>query len=465
MLTVAIAVASVVPLWLTPVVPTTDGPAHLYNAWLLLHLDDPDLDARRLVEVNLLVPNWGSVGPLVPLLLVSPPAVAEKIDLSAIVALLVTGAALLAWRVRGDPVVVGASAGILAHGWLLAAGFTGFLASFGLALMVCALGMPLVTAPGGRRHRWATLALATAFALLFFVHLAGAVFAVAFWVLLCVGRWRGGLPARRALTRALVPLVPLALLLAVHGARGSERSRPEFRTGPAPGWSRLAELPTGLYWEAYAVSDRRIGMALVLLSLGLLAARATRPRGNGKAGFGEDDGAEGGGGRWLAIGAAGALLAFVVMPWAAGGGAFLTDRLVLAALLLPLPWASSAGLPARGLFRAGLVILLVGALAQRAAQYRLWGRVVSAVVERNGHLPEGRILVQPQAPPVAMAVNPLHHVWGRVGIDRRAFALDNYEAAMVGWFPVSFRPEAQALATAWREGGDAPRGAVILSLD
>ena len=44
-LTLATALLCVVPFWLAPVVPTTDGPAHLYNAWLLLHFDDPGLQA------------------------------------------------------------------------------------------------------------------------------------------------------------------------------------------------------------------------------------------------------------------------------------------------------------------------------------------------------------------------------------------------------------------------------------
>jgi hypothetical protein len=53
-----------VPFWLAPVVPTTDGPAHPYNALLLLHLDDTGLRAGRFLQVNAFVPNWGGVGPL-----------------------------------------------------------------------------------------------------------------------------------------------------------------------------------------------------------------------------------------------------------------------------------------------------------------------------------------------------------------------------------------------------------------
>ena len=194
-------------------------------------------------------------------------------------------------------------------------------------------------------------------------------------------------------------------------------------------------------------------MSLTLLTLALIVARATHP------------GRSVGGARWLARGAAGALVAYLVVPWAAGGGAFLTDRLVPLLFLLPLPWATSHGLPARSLLRTAFAVLLVGALAHRTAQYRYWGAVTSSVVRLNRDLPEGRILVQPPLPPLPMAVDPLRHVWGRVAIDRRALALDNYEAFLVGWFPLSFRPEGMALVSAWRDGGKLPPGAVAVRFE
>jgi hypothetical protein len=448
--TLAVAGLSAVPLWLAPVVPTTDGPSHLYNAWLLLHWGDPGLDAGRLLRVNAFVPNWGGVGPLVPLLAFLSPPVAEKVYLSAIVVALVLAAAALAARLGGDPILTGASAGVLAHGWLLPAGFTGFLASVALGLVLAAAGLGLLQAPPRPVHLRAVAALSLGFGLLFFLHLAGAVLAAGVWALLVVARVRGGLRPRRALAVGGPPLLLLGVLVVAHWADGAEREVPPFRKGPAPGWGRLVELGTGGYWEAYSVSDRPVGLALTVLTLGLVAARAKGRRPSG------------GGARWLALGAGAVLAVYLVVPWAAAGGAFLTDRLVPLLFLLPLPWATSAGLPARGLFRAALVVLLVGALAHRTAQYRYWGAVQSSVVALNHALPAGGVLVEPPLPPLPMAVDPLVHVWGRVGIDRRTLALDNYEALLVGWFPVSFRPAGRALAEAWRERGEAPPGARVL---
>jgi hypothetical protein len=87
------------------------------------------------------------------------------------------------------------------------------------------------------------------------------------------------------------------------------------------------------------------------------------------------------------------------------------------------------------------------------------------VVERSRDLPEERLLVQAPLPPMPMAVDPLHHVWGRVGIERRSMALDNYEAELVGWFPLSFRPAALALADEWHARGQIPPGAVVLRVE
>jgi hypothetical protein len=449
-LTLALAGLAAVPLWLASVVPTTDGPSHLYNAWLLLHWGDPGLGAGRLFRIDAFVPNWGGVGPLVPLLVFLSPPVAEKVYLSAIVAGLVLAAAALATRLGGDPILAGASAGVLAHGWLLPAGLTGFLASVALGIGLCAGGIGLLEPRPTPVRLRAVAALSLGFGVLFFLHLAGAILTAGVWVLLVVARSRSGLPLRRAVAVGAPPVLLLGALVVAHWAGGAGREVPPFRKGPAPGGERLLELATGAYWEAYSPGDRPVGTALTLLTLGLVAARATRRAPSE------------GGARWLALGAVALLVAYLVVPWAAGGGAFLTDRLVPPLFLLSLPWATSAGLPARGLFRTALVVLLVGALAQRTAQYRYWGAVQSSVVALNHGLPEGGVLVEPPPPPLPMAVDPLVHVWGRVAIDRRALALDDYEALLGGWFPVSFRPEGRALADAWHERGTVPPGARIL---
>jgi hypothetical protein len=448
----AVAAAAALPFWTCPLVPTQDGPAHLYNAWLVLHLGDPALGLGRFFALDPLAPNWGGVGPLAALLAVAPPAIAEKLLFSAIAIVTVLGAAALAGRLGGDAVLGSAVGAVLAHGWMTAMGFTGFQLALGLGWLACAwAARALDRDVGSRSVAFVSFRLSLAFGLLLFLHLAAAVCAAGLWaaMLLAVafrGRWR----------RAVVLAAPLAVLLALWGAHGvlsRANEAPPYRADPRGALGRLAELGAGTWLESYGPSDRPLGAALVVLVIGLAGLRGAR-RGRPAA----TDGATA-----LALAVPFVLVAYLFVPFAAGGGAYLTDRLVPLLLLLPLPWATSAGLPWRRALRSAAVVLAVAVLAQRAAQYRAAGRAVESVLALNRHVPRGALLVQPPSPGLALAsVDPLLHTWGRVAVEAGAVPLDDYEAALGGWFPVRYTAEGQAAALAWTRGGVAPPGAAVV---
>jgi hypothetical protein len=448
LLALIVAAASIVPFWTCAVVPTQDGPAHLYNAWLLVHFDDPALQAARYFRINLFVPNWGGVGPLVPLVRVASPAVAEKILFSLIALTVVMGSAALAARLGGDPVLAAAAAVPVAHGWLVAMGFTGFALGLGLGLLLCAWAVgrgPREPPPSETRT---ALLLTVGFVFLFFVHLAAAVLAAAITALL-IATANPGKPRRWAALG--LPFAALVLLLGAWAIESRGRPRPSYRDDPRGALGRLLELPTGAYWQSFAVEDRRLGVAVVVLVAGLVLARAT-------SGLRAPLAA-----RSLLVASAVVLVAYALVPFAASGGAFLTDRLVPLLLLLPLPWATSEGLPRRRELRAAALLLAVAVLAHRGAQYRRWGRVVEGLAALNrGHAP-GTLLVQPPWTDALLeGVDPLLHLWGRVAMETRAIPLDDYEAALVGLFPVSYTEEARALASAWMERRQAPAGAAVV---
>jgi len=449
LLTLLVAAAAVVPFWTCRVVPTKDGAAHLYNAWLLVHLDDPALQAGRFFRVNPFVPNWGGVGPLVPLLLIASPAVAEKLFFSLIAVVLVLGAAALTARLGGDPVLASATAVSIAHGWLVAMGFTGFVLGLGV-------GLGLGAWAAGRRVDAArsasitALALTAGFVLLFFLHLAAAAIAAAIAAVVLAARVETPRPPRR-LAALGVPFVTLAVLLAVHAGASRGRVGPAYRPDPRGAVGRLLELPTGAFWESYSVGDRGLGTAVVALVLGLALARATRRVPASRPA------------RALLLAWPVVLVAYMLVPFAAGGGAFLTDRLVPLLLLLPLPWATSDGLPQRRVLRGAALLLVAGVLAHRGAQYRSWGRTVGELVELNRGLAPGTLLVQPPwIRPGGVGVDPLSHLWGRVAIETRAVPLDDYEAALAGWFPIAYTDEGRALSAAWTSRGEIPPGAAVV---
>jgi hypothetical protein len=250
-------------------------------------------------------------------------------------------------RLGGDPLVAAASAGILAHGWLLAAGFTAFLASLGLGAAVCAAGVRLLESPD-RRVPWPrVVAVSLAFGLLFFVHLAGAVLAAGVWLLLCAARSRAGHSWWREVAVTAAPLVLSRFRAALGPAE--ERSTLRFEPSPAPrgaASSISGREPTGRPTPA-PTADRRVAHPA---HAGLLVARAARRRSVAGA-------------RWLARGAAGASSP----TWSSPGRreAEPSQRSPVPLLFLPLLWATSHGLPARGLLRTAFAVLLVGALAHR----------------------------------------------------------------------------------------------------
>ena len=83
-------VLHVLPLWIFTYFPSQDGPAHIYNAYVLKVFHDADEGAlmRQYYQLNLtLFPNWFTHAFLMLLMYVIPPLVAEKILLSLIVVL------------------------------------------------------------------------------------------------------------------------------------------------------------------------------------------------------------------------------------------------------------------------------------------------------------------------------------------------------------------------------------------
>src|ERR1051325_10961691 len=89
----ALALLQLVPIWSVHYLPTTDGPSHLYNAWVMRDLvgghrgpiaETFEIDWRP-------HPNWIETAALALLMTVLPPLVAEKLLVSAIVLLFAFG--------------------------------------------------------------------------------------------------------------------------------------------------------------------------------------------------------------------------------------------------------------------------------------------------------------------------------------------------------------------------------------
>jgi len=80
----------ILPIWIFTYFPSQDGPAHIYNAYVLKAFNDTEESAlmREYYKLNLtLFPNWFSHAFMMVLMYIVPPLVAEKLLLSTIIAL------------------------------------------------------------------------------------------------------------------------------------------------------------------------------------------------------------------------------------------------------------------------------------------------------------------------------------------------------------------------------------------
>jgi hypothetical protein len=407
---------------------------------------DAGLGLDRHFEIVPWTPNWGGVGPLVPLLWLLPPAAAEKLLLSLVLMLFVLGASRLVARSGGDGLIGAAVGGALAHGLVFVMGFSGYLLAVGA-------GFVLASAAAGRSlPTGALLACGAAFVALFAIHLLGALVAGALWLLVTAAPLLDREPIR-PLWRRASPVLVLLPLAGAQAAREIPPVFPPFRHDPRGAWDRALELLSGFHWQALADVDRVVGAGLTLLLLALLALR----RGRGVRAPAEA--------RALLLGAGAALAAFLVAPWSGGGGALLPERFVPLVFVLPLAYATSAEPPRRRLWRELALGVFACALILRAAQYREWGELVAGLERQRPDVAPGTLIVAAHRIDAGSVANPLFHVWARLAVAAGAVALDDYEAAMPrGLFPVRFRPA--TLELAWRSradvGGQPPSGVRVI---
>src|SRR5437763_3480563 len=84
---VAVALMHLVPVWRVRLVPTMDGPSHLYNAVVLGELAGRAPQFARVFTAHVQPTNWLGHAALFLAILIIPPLVAEKLLVSLIVLL------------------------------------------------------------------------------------------------------------------------------------------------------------------------------------------------------------------------------------------------------------------------------------------------------------------------------------------------------------------------------------------
>ena len=186
---VAVAALHLLPIWSVHLIPTVDGPSHVYNAVVLRELAAGSPEFSRVFVARLRPnPNWLGHALLFLFISVVPPLVAEKLLVSLIVLLFLAGC----WRLGGPYAFLAMP---LAFHLLLQMGFYNY--SLGVGLVLHAIASWLRDQSGWRPGAW--LLLCT------FAHplpAAAAIVFIAIAWLMTSRRWQ-----------RLLPLVAPALIL------------------------------------------------------------------------------------------------------------------------------------------------------------------------------------------------------------------------------------------------------------
>jgi hypothetical protein len=434
----ALALVTLLPLWTVRHLPTVDGPAHVYNAGILLHLATGDGDFPRFDEYYEInprpVPNWLSHAVLALLLTLFPSDVAEKLLVSGCVLLFLFGLRYLAASIDGgwrDASFLGFP---FVYHWPLQMGFYNFSISLGFFLFAAGFWWR-------RRHGLdlrRALALNGLLLLTWFSHILSLGLALASIGVL----WLVTLPTepfRRHLVHPAFLAPQLLLPLWYMGSR-SETSYAESWS-VAFAWDYLRHL--NVLWT-FGPEQFRFGTVVAVLFVLLVVLAFLR--GNLRAGeaaegrlrlrFDEVDG-------FLLL--AGILtVLFFVAPGAAAGGGLVQERLSLYPWLVLVPWLAARLRPGRWTGAAIAGFLLAAALWNTAYQTRWYRRldrettpylaglervppgtrVVALLFDRNGS---------------AARVSPFGHLIARTALAKGLVDWDNHGASTDS-FPIRFKP-------------------------
>lgn len=429
---IGLVALQLVPFWVVRRVPTTDGPSHVYNAWIELHLHDPrypqigrafELDRRPL-------PNWTAQAALAALLTVLPPTVAEKVFLSGAVLLLLV--AVRGWIGSVAPqrtwlAVLGVP---FALNWTLHFGFYSFCVGIAFYLLALGCWWRRRERPDGRLAVELTLLLL----LTYFSHILVLVLALfslgLLWLALLPRAVRAGRTGRHAIHLAILApqaILPLGFVLT--------------HRGPAP--EALADLPRRLgdllaLRALFTYGEPLLGVLLattfLVLASWTLLGRRERREGRWRRPVGEE-----GALLLLAVALAGVAL---LAPDAMSGGSLIAFRLTLFPFLVLLAWLAPPPLPGlRGAVLAIGAVLSLWNVADVGRAYRVLDREVEAKLAATGPIAPGTTVL-----PLYLdfgtrsVVGPFlfTHVVDRVAVEKGLVLLSNYEAAS-GLFPIRFR--------------------------
>jgi hypothetical protein len=428
-----LAVLYVLPFWTVRYLPTTDGPCHTYNAWVLRQYANVQQYPlfHQYYEIHAQpYPNWTGHAVMALLMFVVPPLVAEKLLVSGYVLLFLAGAWYLAGSVRPDERWPAFLAFFFPYNQLFQFGFYNFSISLGVFCFVLGFWWRHRERPDLRFAVGINLLLW----LCWFSHplsfgLALLAIAVLWLATLRPATWRRHL--RHLLI--LVPQLPLPLWYLRTQESETLAVTRSFRELRKYLWP-----PKVLF--SFSRLQLRLGewLAAILLILVVLTLwRQTLRREEGRC--------------WpvpreadaFLLLVACAVLLFFFAPEEMAGGTMVTNRLSLYPYLLLIPWLSPR--PGPRWKAAAVAFLALGALVNLGYLvhwYRVLGEEMRQFVAGLDPVrPNSRVLPLVFQRRLASGYTDVFgHATGYAALEKGLIDWNNYEATLT-YFPVRFRPD------------------------
>ncbi len=412
----ALAILYVLPFWVVRHVPTTDGPSHTYNAWVLRHYADVERYPlfQQYYEINPRpYPNWISHGAMALLMFAVPPVAAEKLLVSAYVLTFLAGAWYLAGAARPGERWLAFLAFPFAYHQLFQYGFYNFSISVALFLIILGYWWRHRERPG--------LAYAVAVNLLLWLCYLSHILSFGLALIAIAVLWLATLRRetwRRHLLHVPILLPQIALPLWFLLKQGHQEV-------PAA-WPLAQLVRYFVRIEAlFTLGEAQLwyGMALAVLFLVLIVLSCRRGRGEENA--------------FLIL----ALLFTVfyfVSPEGMAGGWLLKNRLSLYPFLVLIPWLSPRlGRRAETIGAAALALAALVNLGYLVHGYRELGAAVDEYLAALAPVtPNTRILALTFAHTGPTDV--FSHAIAYAALEKGLVDWDNYEAKFA-FFPVRFR--------------------------
>jgi len=436
------------PVWSFRYFPSQDGPAHVYNAYVMSHYHEPEHAVFRQYYAfrKEPLPNYMGHVILAGLMRGLPPLLAEKLFLSLYVATFVGALYYAAGAVTRNPAAAVCLGLPFVYNYPVHSGLYNFGCSLVLYLVI--LGYVLRHYPVFRVRQ--LLVLSAVLLLCYFAHLLSLAMALIGVALIAAGQlavtvwnarretaytspaeWRTHAKAWGRLALAAFPAVLLSLRF----------------LGPRHGtmqWASLSDLLYG-FWRLYSlVCYDRLEIYLstllfwsfnavvcLLLARKIAQGRLTPPD-------------------ILLPAVAVAWFIYFLGPDAMSGGSNISPRFLLYPYLLTILWVvAQEPWPALARpFVIGAVALSLALMAVRWPRYteindylseylsgaesiEAHATVLPLVYSRRGETPDGR--------PLSIRIAPFIQASGYLCTERDAIDLSNYEAKYMDYFPLKFR--------------------------